>query len=260
MRVSSRSASLAAAGPPWSRGAPAPRAGARAGCCSRSAARPSAAGRSSSLAGAHGRRASAFAASAVPSTRARIFANAVSRVVESSSLNGEKPQSSVVPSWSTRDVAPPPRARGRGPPRASRRAGSIGATTPTKTRWSGLQVLADDLQHARAVRLAGERDVEVADLELEQARQQLRVVDVGAVRRVAVAARAGVDADALALLGGEARERQVVEVDEAVPAAAPVGSIFIASRALGEVDLHGVRALREAAPDLGLVLGAAGPR
>ena len=38
------------------------------------------------------------AASAVPSTRARILANAVSREVEVSSQNGEKPQSSVVPS------------------------------------------------------------------------------------------------------------------------------------------------------------------
>ena len=37
----------------------------------------------------------------VPTTRARIFANAVSRVVEVSSQNGEKPQSSVVPSWPT---------------------------------------------------------------------------------------------------------------------------------------------------------------
>lgn len=36
-------------------------------------------------------------ASAVPSTRARIFAKAVSREVETSSANGEKPQSSVVP-------------------------------------------------------------------------------------------------------------------------------------------------------------------
>ena len=38
------------------------------------------------------------AASAVPFTRARIFANAVSRLVEVSSQNGENPQSSVVPS------------------------------------------------------------------------------------------------------------------------------------------------------------------
>ena len=40
-------------------------------------------------------------ASAVPSTRARIFANAVSRVVVVSSQNGENPQSSQVPSCSS---------------------------------------------------------------------------------------------------------------------------------------------------------------
>ena len=40
-------------------------------------------------------------ASAVPSTRALIFAKAVSRLVEVSSLKGEKPQSSVVPSCSS---------------------------------------------------------------------------------------------------------------------------------------------------------------
>jgi hypothetical protein len=38
-------------------------------------------------------------ARSVPSTRARIFANAVSREVDVSSPNGEKPQSSVVPRW-----------------------------------------------------------------------------------------------------------------------------------------------------------------
>ncbi len=46
-------------------------------------------------------RASPSDASAVPSTRARILAKATSRLVESSSQNGAKPQSSVVPSIST---------------------------------------------------------------------------------------------------------------------------------------------------------------
>ncbi len=41
---------------------------------------------------------SSSAAKAVPRTRAAIFANAISRVVDVSSLKGEKPQSSVVPS------------------------------------------------------------------------------------------------------------------------------------------------------------------
>ena len=140
---------------------------------------------------------SAAAASAVPSTRARIFANAVSRVVEVSSQNGEKPQSSVVPSCSTGMYSAASSTRSRTSSGVSTR-GSIGATTPTKTRWSGFRCCADDLQHAAPVRLAGQRDVEVADLELEQARQQLGVVDVGAVGRVAVAARTGVHADARA--------------------------------------------------------------
>ena len=79
-----------------------------------------------------------------------------------------------------------------------------------------LHVIADDLQDADAVRLARQRDVEIPDLQLEQAGQQLGVVDVPAVGRVAVAARAGVHADALAVLGGEPRQREVVQVDEAV--------------------------------------------
>jgi hypothetical protein len=37
----------------------------------------------------------------VPSIRAAILAKAVSRVVETSSQKGAKPQSSVVPSWSS---------------------------------------------------------------------------------------------------------------------------------------------------------------
>ena len=79
-----------------------------------------------------------------------------------------------------------------------------------------LHVLADDLQDADAVLLARQGDVEVPDLQLEQAGQQLGVIDVPAVGRVAVAAGAGVDADALAVLGGEPRQREVVQVDEAV--------------------------------------------
>ena len=75
--------------------------------------------------------------------------------------------------------------------------GSIGAIDADEDALIRLQVLADDLQDARAVPLAGQRDVEIADLQLEQAGQQLGVVDVGAVRRVAVAAGAGVHADAL---------------------------------------------------------------
>ena len=154
-------------------------------------------------------------ASAVPTTRARIFANAVSRVVDVSSQNGEKPQSSVVPSCPTGMYRAASRTRSRTSSGVSTR-GSIGETTPTKTRWSGLHVPADDLQDAGAVPLAREGDVEIPDHQLEEAGQQLGVIDVPAVGRVAVAAGAGVHADPLAVLGGEPRQRQVVQVDEAV--------------------------------------------
>ena len=107
--------------------------------------------------------------------------------------------------------------------------GSIGEITPTKMRWSGLAVVADDSQHAHRIGLAAEGDVEVGHIELEQAGQELGVVDVGAVRRVAVAAGAGVDADPLAFLGREARQREIVEIDEAAQQP-PEGSSLTARR------------------------------
>ena len=76
------------------------------------------------------------AASAVPSTRERIFANAVSRLVDVSSLNGENPQSSVVPSCSTGMYSAASRVRSLTSSGVSTR-GSMGAMTPTKIRWSG---------------------------------------------------------------------------------------------------------------------------
>jgi hypothetical protein len=79
---------------------------------------------------------------------------------------------------------------------------------------SGLRVVADHGQHAARVLLAGELDVEVARVQLQQARQQLAVWDIEAVGRVLVGSRAGVDADALALVVAEALERAVVERDE----------------------------------------------
>jgi hypothetical protein len=67
----------------------------------------------------------------VPSTRARIFANAVSRLVEVSSLKGANPQSSVVPSCSTGMYFAASSILSRISSGLSMR-GSIGATTPTK--------------------------------------------------------------------------------------------------------------------------------
>ena len=56
-----------------------------------------------------------------------------------------------------------------------------------------------------------------------------------------------------ALLGGEARQRQVVQVDEAVEQV-PGRVDLHRQPPLGEVDLHLVRALLQAAAHLGLVL------
>ena len=193
------------------------------------------------------------AASAVPSTREWIFANAVSRLVDVSSLNGENPQSSVVPSCSSGMYS-----RGF--------QGSIpdffrcldapvdGGDDADEDSLVRRHVPPDDPQHPGAVLLARERDVEVPHLQLEQAGQQLLVVDVRAVRRIAVAARAGMDSDALALLGGEPGQRQVVEVDEAVEQMS--GTVHLhREAAFREVDLHLVSARVQTAADLGFVLG-----
>ena len=109
------------------------------------------------------------------------------------------------------------------------------------------------LQDPGAVLLPRQGDVEVADLEPEEAGQQQGVIDLPAVGRVPVAARAGVDAEASPLFGGEPRQGQVVEVDEVGEQLA--GRVDLDRQpALGEVDLHAVRALAQAGADLGLVL------
>src|SRR5262245_66601129 len=79
-----------------------------------------------------------------------------------------------------------------------------------------LQVLAYDVQDLRAVAFAGKRDIEMSRLQLEQARQQLCVIDICAMRGIEIASRAGMDADPLALLRREPRQHQIVELDEAV--------------------------------------------
>ena len=60
-------------------------------------------------------------------------------------------------------------------------------------------------------------------------------------------------ADAPAFLGGEPRQREVVQVDEAVEQV-PGGVDLDGEPPFGEVDLHLVRALLQAAAHLGLVL------
>ena len=56
---------------------------------------------------------------------------------------------------------------------------------------------------ADAILLSRQRDVEISGLQLEQAGQQLRVIDIRAVGRIPVAAWAGMHADALAFVLGE---------------------------------------------------------
>ena len=75
------------------------------------------------------------AASCVPSTRAWILAKAVSRAVDVSSPNGEKPQSSQVPSWLTGMISAASRTRSRTSDAVST-FGLMGSMTPTKTRCS----------------------------------------------------------------------------------------------------------------------------
>ena len=115
------------------------------------------------------------------------------------------------------------------------------------------RVLADDLQHANAVGLARQRHVEMSGVQLEEARQQLRVVHVGAVRGIAVASRTGVNADTLPLLGREPGQREVVQIDEALKQVAR-GIDLHRQPPFGEVDLHVVGASLQAAADLRLVL------
>src|SRR5581483_10329107 len=86
-----------------------------------------------------------------------------------------------------------------------------------------------------------------------QPRQQPRVVHVSAVRRAAVAARAGVHPEALNIRADEARQSKIVEMDEAAQEL-PRRVQLQRHAALGEIDLHAVRAAAQAAPDLGLVL------
>ena len=116
-----------------------------------------------------------------------------------------------------------------------------------------LQVFAYDFQDVLAVPLTSKRDVEISRLQAKQAGQQLCIVDVGAVRRIKIISRAGVDTDAPALLWLEPRQREVVQVNEAVEKIS--GRVDLHGQpSFGEVDLNLVRTLFQAAPNLGFML------
>ena len=114
---------------------------------------------------------------------------------------------------------------------------------------SGLEVLSDDLQHARVVGFPSQRDIKVPRLELEQARQKLSVIHLRALGRIPVRSRAGVNSDTPALFLGKAAEREIIELDETVEQ--HPGRIDLHRQAaLGEIDLDLVRAFRETPADL----------
>src|ERR1700685_3165388 len=114
-------------------------------------------------------------------------------------------------------------------------------------------MVVDHPEHAVAVPLVREGDVKAPNGELKQARQELRIIDVPAVRRVAIAAGAGMNADALSLLDGKPRQREVVQLDEIVQEIA--GRVDLDRKTtFREVDLYFVRALPQAVADLRFVL------
>src|SRR5438128_3907582 len=118
---------------------------------------------------------------------------------------------------------------------------------------AGLDVLLHEAQRLAAVGLTRALDVEVRHLQLEERGQEVCVVHVGAVRRVPIAARTGVDADPLPLFGGEALEHLVVQVDERLEQ--PLRWIELDREpALREIELHDVGALRQTPADVRLRL------
>src|SRR6202171_1812631 len=116
-----------------------------------------------------------------------------------------------------------------------------------------LQVFAYDFQDMPAIPLTRKRDVEISRLQRKQAGQQLCIVDIGAVRRIEIISRAGVDTDAPALLRREPRQREVVQVDEAVEKISRRIDLR-GQPSFGEIDLNLVRTLFQAAPYLGFML------
>ncbi len=53
----------------------------------------------------------------------------------------------------------------------------------------------DHLQDPRPIRLRGQRDIKITGLQLEEARQQLGIVHLGAVGQIPVCARTSVNPD-----------------------------------------------------------------
>ena len=172
----------------------------------------------------------------------------MSRDVDASSANGAKPQSSVVPNDAARYVlaceknAVPDLLRGldTGIDRIGH-ADEHDLIRPT--------VLTNDPEHPLRIGFARQLDIETPHAKLEQRGEQAGIVDIGAVRRVAIAPRARVHADPLSLLLRKVIENAVVQGNELFEE--PAGAIELEREApFREVDLHAVRPLVEASPDI----------
>ena len=118
-------------------------------------------------------------------------------------------------------------------------------------------MLANHSQDTLAVRLAGQLHAKVGRLQGEQAREELSVVDIRAVSRIAIRARAGVHPEALPLLGGEALEHQIVQVDETLQQA-PTRVQLDRQPPFGEVHLDHMGAHRQTTPNFTLLLSDQG--
>jgi len=135
----------------------------------------------------------------------------------SSTLNGEKPQSSVAPPLLGDVVGGRDQVAGHLLGRLHGRVERVDDPDEADLRHAvGVvaAVLADQPVDPLLVLLAGQLHEEVAGVHLEHRRQQLGVVDLGAVHRVHVAAGAGVHTDVAPLLRGEPVDHPVVELDE----------------------------------------------
>jgi hypothetical protein len=77
-----------------------------------------------------------------------------------------------------------------------------------------VQILANNPENAPSVRLACELHVEIADVYAEKRRQQSCIINVSAVRRVAISSWAGMDPNTLSFLLRELAKNPVNQCDE----------------------------------------------
>ena len=114
-------------------------------------------------------------------------------------------------------------------------------------------MLLHEAQRSDAVRLTRALDIEVRRFQFEEGGQELCVVYVGAVGRVPVAPRTGVDPDPPPLFRREALEHPVVQVHEHLEQHFRWIELHCEA-ALGEIELHDVGALGQTTANVRLRL------